>query len=336
MRNQIYEPSNQRGVVALVGATGRVGKQVLNMLITNNIGSDIICYSQNPANVRALIKDMKQGYSSEIIPRLWAGQNSGKEFGDVDVYVHTAGRPRGKNETRRDLVSDNAIILSEWANKLKKSIKRTFPTCIMVTNPVTTLTELMYRITGFSKEKFLGAGPQLDTNRIIAATADFLGVKGIHMSANVWGAHGDEYTVAPLEHMRIKGASVTDFLQAEERNDELSALKTIVEKAKTGSQDIVAQLGGTEYGPASDIVYLIKAALQLYPDEKVVHNAIVPYKGEYGIRDVSMAAPVKLKQGGLDKIIAYPLDGEDFSLLKRAAKVEAETLDIALEAVGMK
>lgn len=45
MGNLIYQSSNQKGVIAIVGATGRVGKQVLNMLVADNVGSDIICYS---------------------------------------------------------------------------------------------------------------------------------------------------------------------------------------------------------------------------------------------------------------------------------------------------
>ena len=330
-----YRASGQTGTIALVGATGTVGQTILEQLYHSNVGLDIIIYSTTTEKSSALIDDLRHAHQKMCGPRLHVGEDPEKELKYADVFVHVAGRPRKPEETRDDLASGNAKIADLWATYLRDSSTRDkYPTVIVVSNPVPAVTELMLRRTGFPRHNVLGSGPELDKNRIAIEIAKYHNLTGKNMDGHVWGDHGNEYLVAPLKYIKVKGALLTDYLQSDGGTDKLDEIRKIIEGAKKGSQKIVEKLGKTMYGPAEDVVELVRFVLQSDGTMNTMYNAVVHYDGEYGIKGISMAAPVKLRQGGWEKINTYPLGDQEKDLIISAKHV-ANTTRVALEAVGI-
>lgn len=257
-----------------------------------------------------------RGYDSMV-----EGSGDMKAVAGSDLIIVTAGLPRKPGMSRTDLLKANADIVRGIAEAIKQHAPKAF--VITVTNPLDVMTYLMYRITGFPRERVIGMAGVLDSARFRAFLAMEIGVSVEDIQAMVLGGHGD--TMVPLlSNATVSGVPVGKFI-AKER------LGEIVQRTRDGGAEIVKllQTGSAFYAPASSAVQMAEAILK---DKKRLLPVCAHLEGEYGFRDIYLGVPAILGSRGLEKIVELDLTAEEKAALAKSAEdVKKGIADLELE-----
>lgn len=238
-----------------------------------------------------------------------------------DLIIVTAGLPRKPGMSRLDLLKANADIIRGVAEAIRDHAPKAF--VIMVTNPLDVMTYLMYRITGFPRERVMGMAGVLDSSRFRTFLAEEIGVSVEDVQAMVLGGHGD--TMVPLlSCATVSGIPVGNFIRPDR-------LAEIVQRTRDGGAEIVKllQTGSAFYAPASSAVQMAESILR---DKKRLLPVACYLNGEYGEKDLYLGVPAILGAGGVEKIVDLKLSADEkTALAKSAEEVRKGIADLSLE-----
>jgi malate dehydrogenase len=238
-----------------------------------------------------------------------------------DLIIVTAGLPRKPGMSRLDLLKANADIIRGVAEAIRDHAPKAF--VIMVTNPLDVMTYLMYRITGFPRERVMGMAGVLDSSRFRTFLAEEIGVSVEDVQAMVLGGHGD--TMVPLlSCATASGIPVGNFIRPDR-------LAEIVQRTRDGGAEIVKllQTGSAFYAPASSAVQMAESILR---DKKRLLPVACYLNGEYGEKDLYLGVPAILGSGGVEKIVDLKLSADEkTALAKSAEEVRKGIADLSLE-----
>src|SRR5690606_11586560 len=106
-----------------------------------------------------------------------------------DVVIITSGIPRKPGMTSEELIGINAGIVKSVASNLIKHSPDTI--IIVVSNPMDTMTYLVHKSTGLSKNKIIGMGGALDSARFKYRLAEALDAPISDVDGMVIGGHSD-------------------------------------------------------------------------------------------------------------------------------------------------
>ena len=245
------------------------------------------------------------------------GTNDYADTTDSDIVVITAGLARKPGMSRDDLLNKNhAIIKSVTEEVVKHS-----PDCIIipVTNPLDAMCQVVYRVSGFPRERVIGMAGVLDSARMRTFISQELNVSVENTHAFVLGGHGD--TMVPLpRYSTVAGVPITELMEP-------STIDGIVKRTAGGGAEIVKLLGtgSAFYAPGSAVVEMVEAILK---DKKKILPCSAFLQGEYGIKDLFVGVPVKLGAGGLEQIIEIKLTAAEQEALDRSAEAVRELVRI--------
>ena len=234
-----------------------------------------------------------------------------------DIVVITAGFPRKPGMSRNDLLQANYNVIKD----VVASVIQHSPDAIviMVTNPMDTMAQAAYKISGFPKHRMIGMAGILDSARMSTFVAQELGVSVENVHSLVLGGHGD--TMVPLPRYTTVASIPLPELLPKERID------AIIERTRNGGAEIVNLLktGGAYYAPAAAIVQMVEAILK---DKKKILPCAVYLEGEYGIRGVFAGVPVKLGERGAEQVIELKLTAEENAALQKSAASVRELVGV--------
>ena len=239
------------------------------------------------------------------------GTNDYADTAGSDVVVITAGLARKPGMSRDDLLQKNYRIIKSVTEQVVKES----PDCIIipVTNPLDAMCQVVYRISGFPRERVVGMAGVLDSARMRTFIAQELGVSVENTHAFVLGGHGD--TMVPLpRYSTVAGIPITELMDAD-------TVEAIVTRTAQGGAEIVKLLGtgSAYYAPGSAVVEMVEAIVK---DKKKILPCCAFLQGEYGISDLFVGVPVKLGAGGMEQIIQITLtEVEEAALMKSADSV---------------
>ncbi len=260
-----------------------------------------------------------QGYDSFV-----EGSGDIKAVAGSDLIIVTAGLARKPGMSRLDLLKANADIIRGVAGAIRDHAPKAF--VIMVTNPLDVMTYLMYKITGFPRERVMGMAGVLDSARFRAFLAMEAGVSVEDIQAMVLGGHGD--TMVPLlSCSTISGIPITNFIKKER-------LAEIVQRTRDGGAEIVKllQTGSAFYAPASSAVQMAESILR---DKKRLLPCCAYLNGEYGFKEIYLGVPCILGAKGIEKIVDVPLSAEEKAALANSAEeVRKGIADLSMETVA--
>ena len=260
-----------------------------------------------------------QGYDSFV-----EGSGDIKSVAGSDLIIVTAGLARKPGMSRLDLLKANAEIIRGVAGAIRDHAPKAF--VIMVTNPLDVMTYLLYKITGFPRERVMGMAGVLDSARFRAFLAMEAGVSVEDIQAMVLGGHGD--TMVPLlSCSTISGIPITNFIKKER-------LAEIVQRTRDGGAEIVKllQTGSAFYAPASSAVQMAESILR---DKKRLLPCCAYLNGEYGFKDIYLGVPCLLGARGIEKIVDVPLSADEKAALANSAEeVRKGIADLAMEPVA--
>ena len=245
------------------------------------------------------------------------GTNDYADTANSDIVVITAGLARKPGMSRDDLLLKNKnIIKAVTENVVKHS-----PNCILipVTNPLDAMCQVVYRVSGFPRERVVGMAGILDSARMRAFIAMELGVSVENTHAFVLGGHGD--TMVPLpRYSTVAGIPITELMDT-------ATVDAIVKRTAGGGGEIVKLLGSGSayYAPGSAVVEMVEAILK---DKKKILPCATFLQGEYGIEGLFVGVPVKLGARGVEEIIQIKLTADEQAALQKSADAVKELVDI--------
>jgi len=221
----------------------------------------------------------------------------------------TAGLARKPGMTRSDLLDKNATILSSVSENIRKYAPDS--TVIVVTNPMDIMTYLLFKKTGFSRNRVIGMAGVLDTSRFRTFVSMATSAYPSQVTAFVLGGHGPSM-VPVISNSSVGGVPLVQLLNKEKIDE-------IVKRTRMGGDEIVNFLktGSAFYAPASSIYEMVQS---IALDEKRILPCSAHLDGEYGIRDIFTGVPVVLGRKGVERIIELAITKEESAALNESAE----------------
>lgn len=261
--------------VGFIGA-GRVGSTAAYTLINNLEVDEVVLVD--------VIGDLAEGEALDLLHASYAldkpveirGGDSYSLVEDCELVAVTAGAARKPGMSRIDLLRQNAEVMKTVAKGLRQHCHGSV--VLVVTNPVDIMTYVLWRETGFPREKVIGMGGILDTSRLRSMLRR--PTRGL-----VLGEHGDGM-----------------FIFGEDRRFE--------EDVRGAAMEVIKRKGATVFGPAASIYRMAKAILT---DSREVLPSSAVLEGEYGLRDVAIGVPARLGRSGIIEIIEFDEIREELS-----------------------
>ncbi len=302
-----------RKKVTIVGG-GMTGGMMVQRLAERNICDivvqDVPEFGQHHGKALDIMQGAPfAGFETNII-----ATDGWDETAGSDVVVITSGAPRKPGMSREDLLRGNAEIVGEKA----RNIGKYSPAAVIIVfaNPMDVMCHVAAKDSGFPRERVIGQGGMLDSERFRTFLAMELGASPRDIHAFVLGGHTDT-TMVPIVSQARAGGIPIESLIAKDR------LEEIVKRTMNGGAELVAlyKTGSAYFAPAVATITMVEAIVL---DQKRLIPCAVMLKGEYGVNGTFCGTMVKLGAGGAEKIYEAPVSSEEAEKIRAAAKATSE------------
>lgn len=300
--------------VTVVGA-GHVGATAAHSLLAGNV-ADVVLVDVAEGIPQGKALDLMHSRSVDRFEPAVSGSNDYEATASSDVVVVTAGLPRKPGMTRDDLLAANASIVRSVVEQAISLSPDAVLLC--VTNPLDVMTYLAWKESGWPAARVLGMGGVLDSARFAYAVAEATGASVRDVDALVIGAHGDKM-VPVVSRTTVGGRGLAEILSPEE-------VDAVVERTVFGGAEVVAHLktGSAYYAPGASVARMVAALLG---DAGELLPSCVLLSGEYGLDDVYLSVPAKLRRSGVTEIVEVELTDAEAAMLADSARATEESLD---------
>ncbi|QJW35122.1 lactate/malate family dehydrogenase [Cellulosimicrobium protaetiae] len=262
--------------VAVVGATGDVGRQVCTQIVERRVlpptaRLQLVGRAGGASGraVHGLRADLVDAYD-EHAPLLDVAHSPEDVTADVIVVAAGLTPPArtGADPDRRVLAATNGAVLAEYADAIARHGSG-HEVVVVVTNPVELGVAVMAERLG--RHRVLGMGAWLDTLRFRRELAVELGVRRHRVGGFVGGQHGED--AVPLwSTVRVSGLDADERARAVaalRRGRTLDALPDEIASAKTE----LARVAAEDMGAAFDLIDTWPADLRLVTRPWMTHQS---------------------------------------------------------------
>ncbi len=294
-------------LITVVGS-GRVGTSAALQMAMRELG-DILLLDVIQGLPQGEALDLNHTCAILDLDVSITGSNDFKDMEGSDLVVVTAGLTRKPDMTRLDLMLKNSEIIRDVAGKIREYAPRS--KVIVVTNPLDVMTYVMYRTTGFGRERVMGFSGLLDMGRFRYLIRRRLKVSYRSIRSMVLGEHGDSMVLLP-RHTHIGPAELSKLLDTKTIADEVEATR------KAGAEIIRLKGWSAHHAPGAGVAVMASSIIR---DWKSVIPTSVYLDGEYGERDVCAVVPCVLGSGGVERIVEMELDVEERRLFSDSIRV---------------
>jgi L-lactate dehydrogenase len=291
--------------VGIIGM-GWVGASVATSLLLRGAVRELYLNDARPGLAEGEAMDL--AHAAPFLDAALVRAATVEEMHGCDAVVIAAGRNGRPDESRLDLLRDNASVVREVGARLRGFAGL----LVMVTNPVDVLTHVLLDATGLPPARVLGTGTLLDTARMRHMLATELAVspQSVHMS--VLGEHGDSQ-VAVFSSARV--GTVPLRRMPGWRVDGEPALAARVRGA---AGEIIARKGATNHAIGLTTTYLLKWALS---DERRVLTVSRLQEGTAGVSGICLSLPAIVGRNGAVEVLEPDLDDAERASLAQSAQV---------------
>lgn len=308
---------------------GNVSRDVVLTLVEEGLGKEIVFYGRPkegfPNRAKAWIEDLRA--NSIHRPRI-TGTNNIDDMAGLDAIFIGVGAPRRPGQTRSDLLEINTRVIAEASLEIKNLYsgcgKEDAPVLIYMGNPVTAMTWVGYKATGFPRQNIMGQAGNLDSRRICHAISLLMNRSANDMKGIVFGEHGDSM-VASTRYFSIGGIPLDDFARAE--GIDPSEVDGAIAEAKKGGTHFVNETGqSASAGPARAAVEMLRCVIS---GESETQPVISILEKEYNLIDesdnlesIAYGVPARIGPYGVEKIYELPVDDIRDQIERSAAFVK--------------
>ena len=309
-----------RNKVSVIGGAGNVGATVARAIAIKEL-ADVVIVDIAGEKAQGIALDIFQACPIDGSDTRLIGGSDFEATADSDVVVITSGVPRKPGMSRDDLVQVNYKIMQIVTERVVKFS----PNCVIVpvANPLDAMSQAVYKLSGFPRERVVGMAGVLDSARMRAFIAAELNVSVENVHAFVLGGHGD--TMVPLPRFStVAGIPLTELVQMGMLSQ--AKLDEICTRTANGGAEITKLVGTSAwYAPGAAAAEMVEAILK---DKKSILPCSVFLKGEYGVHDQFLGVPVKLGKGGAEQVIQIRLTPEEDAALKKSAAAVRELTNV--------
>src|SRR3990167_5785992 len=293
--------------ISIIGI-GTVGQMLAYALAIKNLG-DLVLMDIKPGRAKGKALDLAQatpilGSDAKII-----GTTNYADIKDSDIVFVTAGKPSEPGQSRDDLLPLNLPIIKEIGQNIAAYAPNSL--IINITNPVDILTYILFKVTGFPKNRVMGMAGLLDSSRLKFCLSETLGVSFKSIEAMVLGQHGP-MMVPALSKATIAGLPAEAIISSQQteniKSKTCEAASTIIN---------LLEYESTGFAPATAIAKMVEIILK---DAKEIIPASSYLEGEYDQTGLFMGVPVVLGQTGVEKIWQLNLNDDEKLQFKKAAE----------------
>lgn len=303
-----------RKKISLIGA-GNIGGMVAVYILQNSL-ADIVLLDKVEGLAKGKSLDL---FHARALLESDVDITGGSDFSlteNSDIYIVSAGSVRRPGMNRDELLNENAEVIREVGNQIKKYSPQAI--VIVITNPLDAMTQYMKVITDFIRNRVMGMAGLLDSCRLRAFLAQQLRVSVKDVQALVLGAHGE--SMVPLRgYSTVGGVPVSSLL-------DISSWEEIVKRVKGAGGEIVGLLktSSAYYSPAISTYKMVEAILK---DQKRVFVCSSYLEGEYGIEGYCMGVPVVLGARGIENIIEVEFTPEEKKAFEESFEACRKNID---------
>jgi len=310
---QFVEREKENDRVGLWGF-GNVSRDVMLTLVNEELGKEIIFYGRPkddyPNRAGAWVDDLKANTFRR--PRI-RGTNQINDMAGLDVIFIGIGVPRKAGQSREDLLAVNTAVIAKASMQIRQLYEGCsaddLPVLVYMGNPVTTMTWVGYKATGFPRHKVMGQAGNLDSRRICQAIAGELGLSGHDVRGITFGDHGDSM-VASSAFFSVNGVPLNVLMEVEGLPSE--RIGAVIESAKKGGTHFVNETGqSASAGPAKAAGEMLRCIIR---GEYEVQPVVAVIEQEYdliqegdGLDSMCFGVPARIGPYGVDKIYELPV-----------------------------
>lgn len=304
-------PRHTAGMKARIGiiGTGWVGTSVAFSTLLAGHARELWLHDQRAEVAEGEALDLADG--AAFYPRCEVRAVAMAQMREADIVVLAAGRNGRPDESRLDLLRDNARIAAGFG----RALAGFGGIVIVVTNPVDVLTRVVAEASGLAAERVIGTGTLLDTARLRERLATRLGLSTQSIHAQVVGEHGDS-SVPLWSGARVSGGALRDWpgWQAGEE----AALGQQVRRA---AYEVIRRKGATNHAiglvTAELIGCIVNDEHRLLPVSRV-------QTGACGVIGPALSLPAVVGAGGALQVVEPAMDAAEAQALAASAGVLAQ------------
>ena len=300
--------------VGVIG-TGWVGSSVAISTLHAGVAEELLLFDARGEVAEGEALDLSHGGSLYPTADVRAVQGVGQML-DTDAVVVSAGRGGRPNETRLDLLRDNAAL----ARTLGEQFRGYRGVLVVVSNPVDVLTRVFAEASGLPPARVIGTGTVLDTARLRQVIGRELHVSPQSVHAQVVGEHGDSEVVlwssATVGGVPLR--SVSGWTAERE--------PAVAAEVRTAAYEIIRRKGATNHAIGLVTAAVLRAVLR---DQRQVLTVSRVQDGAAGVRGVALSLPAVVGAGGAGVVLEPALTPDESAGLSKSAAV----LDAAYRSV---
>ena len=226
----------------------------------------------------------------------------------AQVVVVAAGRGSRPDETRLDLLRDNARV----ARDIGRMLTGFAGTVVVVSNPVDVLVQVLVEASGLPPQRVLGTGTMLDTSRLRQLLGQKLKLSPDSVHAQVVGEHGD--SAVPLwSSADVGGVALRDWRGWRRAHEAKLAVQV-----RRAAYEVIQRKGYTNHAIGLVTARLLRC---LQRGEQRVLTVSRLQDGAAGLRDVALSLPTVVDRLGGAHVLVPAMDEAEQTALARSAQV---------------
>jgi L-lactate dehydrogenase len=291
--------------VGIIGM-GWVGSSIAISTLHSGIVTELLVTDVRTAVAEGEALDLAQGAS--FYPAATVRAAAVEDMRDLDAVVVTAGRGGKPEESRLDLLRDNAAIVRGLAKRLSGFRGL----LIVVSNPVDLMVRVAAQAADLPAARVLGTGTMLDTARLRHILGRELDLDSRAVHAHVVGEHGDSEVVL-WSAARIGGVPLSAW-----RGWSPDREPAIAAEVRRAAYEIIARKGATNHAIGLVTAALLRWALR---DERRILTVSRVQEGTLGVRDLAISLPAIVGRHGAAEVIEPAMSAEERAAFDRSAEV---------------
>lgn len=291
--------------IGIVGL-GRVGTSVAISTLQTGIARELLLADARPGLAEGEAMDLAHG--AAFYPSAAVRAAAVEDMRDCDAVVLAAGRGGRPEQSRLELLRDNAALVATLAGQLR-GLRGLL---VVVSNPVDVLTQIATEASELPAARVIGTGTMLDTARLRQVLGRELGVEPRSVHAQIVGEHGDSEAVL-WSSAAVGGRGVR-------RWDGWSAAReaAIAHEVRRAAYEIIERKGATNHAIGLVTAAFLRWSLR---DERRVLTVSRVQDGAAGVRGVALSLPAVVGRDGATTIVVPDLDAAERDALARSAEV---------------
>ena len=314
---------NHRHKIAVVGI-GAVGSAVCYGLINQGICDDLVLVDVNMT--KAIGEAMDLRHSIEYMGRnmkVRAGEY--KDCGDANIAIICLGTPQNllKRDAEGNVIRSSILeVACQMVRPAVESLMRSGFNgyIITITNPLDTITQLIWRLSGLPSNRVIGTGTSLDTARLKCILGEIINVDPHSINAYVIGEHGPTEFI-PWSIASVGGKSMDTIKTDNPDRFADHTYESILKKVQVAGPKVVNKKGFTNYGIALSAIAIARAILY---DECRVIPVCTYLEGHYGFSNVFTSVPAIIGGEGVREIIDLHLTDDEMAQFRHSVETIRE------------